>query len=270
MTQLPLAREPSPFDDGELYDLLLGDLSYDVEFYLRLAREAKGPILDVACGTGRLLFHCLRAGCDVEGLDLHHGMLSRLRSKAQELGRTINAYQSDMARFALPRRYALIMIPFNSFGHNVTQADQLSCLECCRSHLLPGGVLAMDTFFPGKEYICGAENVRVLEGEFPHPETGRPLRMYDTRTFDRVTQLQHSVIDIETEDAHGSAVLLQHSSTTVRWVYREEMGLLLRAAGFGDWRIDGDFLGRPLTQETDLMVVTARVAQSPSVPAVEP
>ena len=81
------------------------------------------------------------------------------------------------------------MIPFNAFIHNMTQEAQIRCLQLCREHLLPGGMLAFDTFFPSLEIVGAPENTRVLEGEFPHPETGLPMRMYDTRSFDRVAQV---------------------------------------------------------------------------------
>src|SRR5260221_12701528 len=61
---------PTPFDDGEVYDLLLKDIPYGFDFYTGLAKEAKGPVLDVCCGTGRILLPCLQAGVDIEGLDL--------------------------------------------------------------------------------------------------------------------------------------------------------------------------------------------------------
>ena len=80
------ASLPSPFADGELYDVLLGGLDYGVDFYVGLAREARGPVLDIACGTGRVLLPCLQAGADGDGLDLWEPMLGTLRKKADALG----------------------------------------------------------------------------------------------------------------------------------------------------------------------------------------
>ena len=81
-----------------------------------------------------------------------------------------------MSDFQLPGRYALIMITFNAFGHNMTQEAQIRCLERCRQHLLPGGVLAFDGAFPGVQWVDAPQNTRVLEGEVPHPQTGLPVR----------------------------------------------------------------------------------------------
>ena len=248
---------PSTFDDGDLYDLVHGDLSYGVDFYVGLARQAQGPVLEIACGTGRILLPCLEAGADIDGLDYSAAMLSTLRKKATALGLSPQLHQADMGDFSLSRRYALIMVTFNAFGHNLTQEAQIRCLELCREYLLPGGMLVFDAFFPGLAIIGAAENTRVLEGEMPHPKTGLPMRMYDTRTFHRVEQIQHSVNEIELLDERGNVQTTHRSEIRIRWIYKAEMALLLRVAGFARWEISADFDLRPLTQETDGMVVRA-------------
>ncbi len=256
------AEVGSPFDDGGLYDLLFQEFTYGIDFYVDLARRAEGAVLDIGCGTGRILLPCLQAGATGDGLDLSPAMLTRLRERADALGLRPELHTGDMADFMLPRRYALIMITFNAFIHNLTQEAQISCLNRCREHLLPGGLLAFDTFFPGLEIIGAPQRTRVLELEMLHPDTGLPLRLYDTRSFDRVLQTQHSVNEIEFLDEKGEVARTQRSEFSTRWVYKAEMELLLRVAGFDRWEIHGDFEGRPLTQETDAMVVLAWRASS--------
>jgi SAM-dependent methyltransferase len=248
---------PSTFDDGELYDLVLGDLAYGRDFYIELARSAKGPVLELACGTGRILLPCLQAGVDIEGLDLFEPMLKTLRAKAADFGLAPRLHQADMGNFSLPRRYALVTIPFNAFIHNMTQAAQIRCLELCREHLLPGGMLAFDTFFPSLEIIGSPQGTRVLEGEFSHPVTGLPVRLYDTRTFDCVAQEQHSINEVELLAADGSVQAVYRSQISSRYLYKHEMELLLRVAGFRRWQIHGDFNRRLLTRESDAMIVAA-------------
>ena len=248
---------PSVFEDGEWFDLMMGGLSYGRDFYLTLAREAQGPVLEVACGTGRILIPCLQAGVDIEGLDLFEPLLQRLRDKAAVLGLSPRLHHADMSDFSVPRRFALVMIPFNAFIHNMTQAAQIRCLELCREHLLPGGLLAFDTFFPSLEYVAQAGGTRVLEGEMPHPETGLPMRLYDTRTLDRVAQTQHSLNEFELLDADGRVQAVHRSECSARYLYKHEMELLLRVAGFARWEICGDFDRRPLTRESDAMIVLA-------------
>lgn len=249
--------EATPFDDGALYDIFFERLDLGRDFYLGLARAANGPVLDVACGTGRILLPCLEAGVDVEGLDLFPGMLARLRAKASALGFNPTLHQANMAGFRLSRRYTLIMITFNAFVHNLTTEDQLATLNTCREHLEPGGLLVFDTAFPGPAWVAAPNGTRELEMEIAHPETGLPVRMWDTRTFDRVKQLQYSYNEIEMLDAAGKVVATHPSKTTLRWIYKAEMELLLRTTGFARWEILGDFEGRPLVHDTDAMIVKA-------------
>ena len=251
------AELASPFDDGELYDALFGNFDYGLDFYLGVAKEAKGPVLDIACGTGRVMLPCLRAGLDIEGLDLYAPMLERLRTKAAALGFQPRLHRADMSDFRLDRRFALVMIPFNAFVHNMTADAQIGCLRLCREHLLPGGLLAFDGFFPSKEFITVPDGTRVLEGEFKHPDTGLPVRIYDTRSFDRVEQIQRSHNDIEFLDAAGNVTASHPSDVSLRWIYKHEMELLLRLAGFRRWQICGGFDRRPLVNETDMMLVLA-------------
>jgi SAM-dependent methyltransferase len=252
-----LSVEATPFDDGALYDLLLGDFPVGLEFYVGLAKAALGPVLDVGCGTGRILIPCLKDGVEIEGLDLFPGMLIRLREKAAALGFRPTLHQADMAGFKLNRQFALIIIPFNAFVHNLATDDQLACLRACRDHLRQGGMLVLDVSFPGLQWIGQSSGTRELEGEISHPETGLPVRMWDTRTFDRVKQLQYSFNEIEMLDASGKVIATHPSRTTMRWTFKAEMELLLRTAGFARWKISGDFEGRSLLNETDTMVVQA-------------
>jgi SAM-dependent methyltransferase len=256
VNEQPASGLPSVFDDGDAYDLVGNNIPYGLDFYVALAREASGPVLDVACGTGRILLPCLQAGVDIEGLDLFEPMLKTLRAKAAALGLSPRLYQADMSDFSLPRRYHLVMIPFNAFIHNMTQEAQIRCLQLCREHLLPGGNLTFDTFFPSVEIVGTPPSTRVLEGEMPHPKTGLPMRMYDTRTFDRVAQVQHSLNELELLGADGSVQTVHRSEVSSRFIYKQEMALLLRVAGFARWEIYGDFDRRPLTRENDAMVVT--------------
>lgn len=247
----------SPFEDAELYEVLFADFGYDRDFYVQLARESPGPVLEVACGTGRILLPCLQAGVDIDGLDLYPPMLEVLKRKAAALGCSPSVYKGDMRDFTLPRRYSLIFIAFNGFVHVLTTEDQLKTLRVCREHLQPGGVLVFNTFFPGLEVIAGPEGTPVLEGEVKHPVTGCPVRIYDTRTLNRVEQIQHSLVEVQELDAEGHVTAVHKSVTSMRWTFKFEMELLLAASGFQRRQICGDFDRRPLTAEKDLMVVFA-------------
>src|SRR5262245_37269450 len=105
MNDQPADSLPSTFEDGELFDSIMRGLDYGLDFYVGLARQANGPVLEVACGTGRVLLPCLQAGVNIEGLDLFEPLLAKLRAKAAALGLSPRLHQADMNDFSLPRRF---------------------------------------------------------------------------------------------------------------------------------------------------------------------
>ncbi|MCI0459122.1 MAG: hypothetical protein L0Z62_19370 [Gemmataceae bacterium] len=144
----------------------------------------------------------------------------------------------------------------------VLEAFRLLGLGCIRRHLLPGGLLAFGGSFPGLAWIGAPQDRRELEGQTKHPRTGQTLRGYDIRSFDRVAQVQRSRNEVEPDEADGTTRIIHRSELLVRWTYKAEMELLLRAAGFARYEVCGGLDRRPLTQETDEMVVLAWAGES--------
>ncbi|HEY2955655.1 MAG TPA: class I SAM-dependent methyltransferase [Candidatus Eisenbacteria bacterium] len=248
---------PSPYDAPELYDLLFDSLDFDRAFWLRVGREAGGPVLDLACGTGRVLVPLLEAGVDGDGVDLHAGMLERLRAKAQAKGFHPNIVAADMRDFTMPRRYARVLCAFNAFAHCETIEDQLATLRCCREHLEPGGALVLHMSYPGVSLWLGKDGEPVLELETSRPGSQNRLQLYDTRFKDPVNQSQRSEIEVREVDLAGGVVASHRSQTRQRWVYLYEMELLLRTAGFQRWEIHGGFAGEPLERDDQQMIAWA-------------
>lgn len=249
------ATLPTPYEAAEIYDLVLGDYAEDLPFWLDEARRDP-PALEVGCGTGRVLLHLLSRGVDADGVDLHAPMLERLEAKARGLGLAPRLYRADMRDFTTERRYGRVLIPFNGFAHCETVDDQLRCLQCCREHLRGGGALVLHMAYPGQAYWLGPEGERVLEVERPRPDGGA-VRMWDTRRKDRVAQLQHSRIEVEELDAQGALLHTHRFETRQRWVYRWELELLFRLAGFPRWEILGGWDHRPLSTDQDPMLAFA-------------
>lgn len=251
---------PETFEDyiePESYDVLYSWYRDDVDFYLDLAKRSRGPVLEAGCGTGRLLLPALQAGVDIDGFDLHPGMLAVLKRKAAALGLAPRVYEADMRDVTLPRRYALITIPFRAFQHLLTTADQLRALRCLRDHLESGGALVMNLWYPSFERIAGATGEPVLEREFPHPETALPVVIYATHAYDRTGQTLRASREVVESDARGYAAKTHRHALTLRWSYRHEIELLLRTAGFTRCEVAGGFDGRPLARPGDEMIWTA-------------
>ena len=124
----------------------------DINFYVEAAQTCGGPVLEVGCGTGRILIPTARAGVDIVGLDLSPHMLQvcqkRVLAEPQTVQSRIRLVQADMRSFDLAQAFQLITLPFRPFQHLTTVEDQLSCLETIRRHLVEGGRLILDLFNP--------------------------------------------------------------------------------------------------------------------------
>ncbi len=253
--ELPVVR--SIYENPELYDLLFEGYVDDSAFYLGLAGAARGPVLDLACGSGRLLIPALEAGVDIEGLELESAMLAELTRKARARGLEPRVHPGDMRGLALPRRYALIFCAFNTLVHNLTPEDWIATLRGCREHLAPGGTLAFDVQTMTPAALCDPDGIPVQEFDVKYPEVGLTLRVIDARRKDPVAQLQRSRIEVQELDAEGTLVTSSRFEATIRWVQKNEMTLMLGLAGFERWQIAGGFAGEPLGADSLQMVVRA-------------
>ena len=246
----------TPYVDPALYDVVYSWYQDDLAFYVDLARASRGPVLEVACGTGRILLPTAAAGVDIDGIDLEPAMIARLKAKAEATGLKVKVAVADMRDFTMPRRYSLITIPFRAFMHLPDSEDQIRALRCIREHLEPEGALVMNMFYPNHAYIAAHRDQRMFEREFAHPATGRTVALWSTQRYDIVQQTLTSDREVIETAADGSPVT-HHYRFALRWVYRFEMELLLRAAGFTRWDVRGGFDGRPLANPGDEMVWTA-------------
>ena len=248
---------PSPYQSPELYDQLFESLDFDRAFWLEVGRGCHGPVLDLGCGTGRVLIPLLEAGVDADGVDLFPAMLERLKAKAARKDFRPRLLAADMRDFTMPRLYARVICAFNAFAHCETIEDQLATLRCCREHLEPGGALVLHISYPGAALWLGAGGEPVLEHEAPNPASGTRLQLYDRRFMDAVNQSQRSEIEVREIDAGGSIVASHRFEARQRWVYLYELELLLQLAGFSRWQVHGDFEGGPLERDDQQMIAWA-------------
>lgn len=253
--------DPSPYEAPELYDLLFDTLDFDLAYWAGAARAAGGPVLEIACGTGRILLPVAKAGVDIDGLDAAPAMIARLRAKAAAAGLAVRAEVGDMRSFEMGRLYRLAFCAFNGFAHCETPADQLACLRAAHRHLEPGGALALHMSYPGPAYWAEPEGKAVLEHEVARPGGGK-VQLWDDRRKDVVAQRQDSTVEIWELDDADRPLSVRRFSTAQRWVYRYELELLFAAAGFARWEVLGGFDGRPLRAPGDQMIAWAFKARS--------
>ena len=221
----------------------------DRDFYVDLAQAADGPVLEAGCGTGRIYLELLAAGVDATGIDVSRESLATLERKAESRGLApeVDVHRADMREFEPERQYALVVVPFRTFLHNVTLADQRAALESFRGALADGGRLALSAFVPDFEVICesyGEPTTRTVEQE------GVKYEVTDvTRLVDEVGQVAEGTRTVERD---GEVV--REASFRIALVPKRQFELLFRVTGWRNWRVYGGFDRQPLEDASQEMV----------------
>jgi len=235
--------------NASFYDYCFTGLEGDVQFYTEEARKAQPPILEIGCGTGRILLPIVQSGVPVVGLDRSSVMLEILRKKLSNLDsetqRRVELVEEDMRYFSLGQKFDLITIPYRAFLHLLTSKAQRQALSCIREHLTDNGRLIFNIFDPSHELIAarlgplGAALHK--DSEFVHPETGHRVVAWFSGQYDPEQQLLDSYFIFEELDGEGRVVAKTYSPLTLRYVYRYEMRYLLELCGYKVEALYGDF-----------------------------
>ncbi len=237
-----------------------------VAFYAALAQETGGPVLEIACGTGRVAIPIAQQGFAVTGLDVVPGMLQRARSKAA--GLPIRWVEGDARDFDLgEERFRLIFLTGNAFQAFLTNADQEALLGRVRAHLHDEGFFAGETRNPRWRTSEGRDEdpdglfvdleTRAEEALPPHTDAeGREVRESRTRTYDHVAQVLHWTSYRRWHE--GSEERTKITRTALRYTFPQELAALLHYNGFTIVRWYGDWNGEPLTAASPSIIVVCR------------
>ncbi len=223
---------------AEFYDYVVPYATRgDVEFYVDEALAANGPVLELGCGTGRVLIPIARAGVTIEGLDGSPNMLARCReklaaepSKVQECA---TLHEGDMRSFDLRQKFNLVTIPFRPFQHLITVEEQLACLRCIHAHLTDDGRLILDLFNPSLDFLANRPlGVEMIEGPpFEMPDGRSVTRSFKVMNPDRFGQVNDIELIYDVTHRDGRKERSVHAFR-MRYLFRYEVEHLLARAGF--------------------------------------
>ena len=175
---------------AEFYDLIYSE-HYDLEFYLREARNAHGPVLEVACGTGRILLKLLQEGIDVTGVDLSENMIGVLKKKAQALGIAPDVRIGDMRDFRIGRKFRLIIVPYRSFLHLRSDKERREALLTFKAHLESGGRLVLHTYEPSPQERETGGGYHQFDSEALSMPDGTPYTLDWFLDYERTENVGH-------------------------------------------------------------------------------
>lgn len=248
------------------YDILHGNLEEDLPMWAALTQDAPGPILEVGCGTGRLLVPLAQAGHTLTGIDLSEVALSAAQAKLEAAGLTgdVSVLRADMRDFDLPyKNFAVALLPLNTFMHCHTVEDQLATLHAIHNHLQPNGQLIIDLFHPDPLMLAEVDGRLYFEAETVDDLTGHTVQWYWRHDIDLTHQMRHLTYVLDEIDSE-SIVHRASIPFSLRFVYRFEMELLLRMTGFLVETVYGCYELEPFDSHSPRMIFVTRKAVSGS------
>jgi len=245
---------------AELYDLFYDDFTEDIEMYLGFAKRTSGSILEIGSGTGRVALALAEEGHTVVGLELSEAMRAVAQRKADraQLTDRVEFIAGDMRRFKLDRHFGLIIVPINTFLHNLTVEDQLASLACFKKHLRPGGLLVLDCFNPDPAHAADDRRL-IVQRSIIDRDTGQAAMLMLSRATDWGQQLQEITYLIDRPDQNG---MIQRAvlPATFRFIFRHELHLLLKLGGFDLKEVYGTYELDPFEAGSDKLIGVATPA----------
>jgi SAM-dependent methyltransferase len=218
-------------------------------------------VLELGCGTGRLLLPLAQSGHAPTGVDISPALLEIARRKLEQaqVASQVMLVEGDLRSFRLPRRdYAFAFCTSNTLMHLSTPADQLAALRNAAGHLRAGGLLLIDLFHPDIARLMEVHGVMELADQWETADGGHVVK-WSVRTLDLAAQIQETLF-IYDETAADGKLRRTLCPFTLRYLWRNEAELMLAAAGYVVEAVWGDFDGNPYDSQSEHLILVASKA----------
>ncbi|MBA4495410.1 class I SAM-dependent methyltransferase [Paenactinomyces guangxiensis] len=249
----------SIYDWPDYYDWTSPGLERDLTYYIELAKQTGGPVLELGCGTGRCSLAIARLGIPVVGVDLSSPMLQKARQRAKKLNLSdrVRWVEADMSRFSLNERFPLVIIPYRSFLHLLTVRDQISTLKRIRQHLTDGGLFAFNIFVPRIRDLYQMEGKYSFRGSFLASGGKERVDLYDLTEFDYFNQTAYITRYAERFDEKGHSLGRIRMAFRLRYIFPAELNHLLALCGFKIINRFGSFHRTPFDARSEELIIEA-------------
>ena len=217
---------------ARFYDLEFSERPEESKFYIEYAKKLGPPILELGCGTGKVLIPIAKSCVEIWGLDISEEMLNIARKKIKlldkEIASRITLIKGDMRNFSLPKRFNLIIIPFASFHNLITTEDQKKALKCIYRHLTRKGLLIVDLISPQLLTKATEHIIKEIRDE---REGKIKITQYGEEDFTRYPPVIHVYRTYEEPQNDGSIKITSWRETSC-YITKEEMEHLLTSEEF--------------------------------------
>lgn len=265
MDSQPSGGTNDPYADlPELYDLEHAGFADDIELYLRLADVVGDPILELGCGTGRVLAPLAAAGYRVTGIDHSRPMLDRAKARLENLGASDRGILCEASMTEADRApggpFGLAILSLNGLMHLPTPGEQRAALIAARRALDPRGMLVVDALSPDPGLLATFDGRVQHEGSWERGD-GTRVDRFSARTHAPAEQRIDTELWYDLTDVKGH-VRRVRASFPMRYVFPAELELLLEVTGFVEWKLYGSYELDPFDESSERLIVTAEVTPS--------
>lgn len=241
---------------ADVYDIIYKNRFEDEDeftFYESQFSTVEQPILEMACGTGRLLVQFVEEGYTVHGSDISQDMLSKTREKLQAKGLETKLYQGDSKTLSLDQKYGCIYYPFSSLQHLTGLDSQKQVFSNVYTHLQQDGKFIFDLPKPSFEYIKEKygkllSETKIVDGTEYKIEHWSQI----SNEAEMQCELNQRVIDTD------SNTIVFEDTYTLSLLPKQQLCLLLEQAGFTEYTFYGDYTDEVFTDEHTRLVCVAR------------
>ena len=256
--------EPTTFNKMNEYDLIASfydrehaQFDEDVDLYRSFAELYTGPLLELACGSGRLLLPLAQDGYTLTGVDTSAKMLELARQRVQEedLSEHVTLVQQDMCALHLDQQFSLAFVALGSFAHLTSRQAQQQALAAIRAHLTKEGTFILDISNADARYMENLSGQVLHQGTWTNEDGNILTHMVSPAS----SHTRHLLELTHFYDRHvqGGPVQRMVVTTYLYLFERSETELLLEQAGFGIKEVYGDYTMGPATLESPRMIFIA-------------
>ena len=223
----------------------------DIKFYVDFAVESGGLVLEIGCGTGRILIPIARAGVRVTGLDKSEEMLNicirKLENECTAVQHRVNLVHADMRDFNLDDKFSLVTITYGPFNNLLSTDEQIDCLDCIKRHLNDNGALLFDVYYPDWQELMIDEKGKDIYTEktpFVMPDGRSVTWGIRYNSVDHIQQVIHGELIYNILYPDGRKERLAYPDH-MRYFFRFEVEHLLARTGFRTESVYADFDRKP-------------------------
>jgi len=242
------------------YDLIHNGLREDMRLLITLAAEVGDPILELGCGTGRLLLTLSRVGHTVIGIDNSPAMLEiagkKLAKERVSVRERVSLVKEDITSFKLNQRFSLVILPYNTLFH-LDRSGRRDCFRKVEQHLHPGGKFVIDIDNPVEIADPMEDGILLLERSMTEPGSDRLILQMTSSWVDIDTQQRHMTWIFDASSIKGGAISRTVVKSIFHYVHAHELEAELKSAGLKLNALYGDYDQGPFGEQSPRLLVVA-------------